>query len=299
MQAFSEVMLTGSVSEAARNLHRSQSAVSALISGLEHELGMPLFERRKGRLHPVPEARYLQQECDAILSRINGVRQNLSRLQALDVGELQIVSMPGPSVFLLPELVARLARDRPDVRVTLISRSSDAVVQLVAAQRYDLGLADAQALDVEQTGLVVARHFRFDGLCAVPRMHPLAERESVGPQDLAGEPLATLYPEHATRRLTENAFADAGLTLQPRFTAQYFLPLLSYVEQGLACAIVDSLSAESYRLYRDRSRIRFLPFLPTIEHRVSLIVPAHRPASRLATAFAALVEAEFVRISAT
>ena len=56
LKAFRAVMVTGSVSEAARSLFRTQPTVSALIAGLEAEIGYPLFERRSRRLHPVPEA---------------------------------------------------------------------------------------------------------------------------------------------------------------------------------------------------------------------------------------------------
>ena len=49
LSAFREVMLTGSVSEAARNLYRSQPAISSLIAGLEDDIGFKLFARRGGR----------------------------------------------------------------------------------------------------------------------------------------------------------------------------------------------------------------------------------------------------------
>ena len=39
LSAFREVMLTGTVSEAARNLYRTQPAISALIAGLEDDIG--------------------------------------------------------------------------------------------------------------------------------------------------------------------------------------------------------------------------------------------------------------------
>ena len=299
MQAFNEVMVTGSVSEAARNLHRSQPSVSALIASLEDELGVRLFERRKGRLHPVPEARYLQQECAEILARIDGVRQNLSRLKSLELGELHVVSMPGPSVFLLPALVAELARERPETRTSLISRSSEAVVQLVAAQRHDVGLADLEVVERAESPLVHVEAFDHACACAVPADHPLAARRRIGPEDLAGEPMAALYPEHATRRATEAVMRAVVPEWRPRFTAQYFLPLLSWVERGLACAVVDAMSAESYRLYRDVPRVVFVPFEPAIEHRVALLTPAHRPASMLSEAFAGALRAELERLSCT
>ena len=53
LEAFHEVILTGSVSEAGRNMGRTQPAVSALIAGLEESLDCQLFERRGGRLHPI------------------------------------------------------------------------------------------------------------------------------------------------------------------------------------------------------------------------------------------------------
>ena len=43
MAAFRELMLTGSVSEAARNLNRTQPSVSHMIATLEDDLGMKLF----------------------------------------------------------------------------------------------------------------------------------------------------------------------------------------------------------------------------------------------------------------
>ncbi len=55
-------MLSGSMTEAARNMGRTQPAVSALIAGLEATVGNKLFERRGGRLHPVPEAHFLLKE---------------------------------------------------------------------------------------------------------------------------------------------------------------------------------------------------------------------------------------------
>ena len=44
LQTFVQVMRTGSVSEAGRALGRTQPAVSAMIAGLEREVGFQLFE---------------------------------------------------------------------------------------------------------------------------------------------------------------------------------------------------------------------------------------------------------------
>lgn len=297
MTAFHELMLTGSVTEAARNLNRTQPSVSHQIASLEESLGIKLFEGRNGRLHPVPEAHYLFDECSGLLQRIRNVSQSMQRLKAKTQGELRVVSMPGPSVFLLPELISRQLGPHGDVKCTLLSRSSEAVFQLVGSQQNDVGIADYDTTAPNQTNLVNKRVFRFECLCAVSTAHSLSEKEVVTPADLDGQPMALLFPDHRSHRDTREVFHGAGAALNVRFITQYFIPLLTYVEHGTAHSLVDPLTAEAYRLYRaERGAIAFRRFEPTVEYSVAVLTPRYRPASRLAHAFIGLLAEAFERI---
>ncbi len=297
--AFREVMLTGSVSEAARNLNRTQPAVSAQIAGLEEQMGFKLFARRDGRLHPVPEAQYLLSEASDILNRVSTVSHTFEGLREMESGSIHIVAMPGPSVFLLPELVSQFLEDRTDINVSLISRSSFQVQQLVSAQRYDLGLLDHDP-DVEpSSSLLDYTLLSFDCLCAVPADDPLADRKFVTVDDLNRRPMATLREEHSTTRQIRALFEQRNLHFNRRIETQYFIPLLTFVEKRLAYAIVDPLTAQSYRLYRGESRqLVFRPFRPNVKFSAALVTPSHRQLSRVATAFVKFLENELNRIQA-
>ncbi len=297
LSAFREVMLTGSVSEAARNLYRTQPAVSAMIASLEADIGFELFLRRGGRLHPVPEAHYLLEEANAILDRLDSTARTMRSVRDLEQGTLRVVSMPGPAVFLLPALISRFVGGREGIRVSLISRSSPQVQQLVSVQQYDVGLADVGLMDAGETALVSHDTERLECLCALPADDPLAKRQAVEAGDLDGKPMATLFAGHPTHVQTEAAFERAAADFNVRFETQYFIPLLTFVEQGLAYAIVDPLSAESYRLYRGGAQaLVFRPFEPTIYLDASIVTPAHRPLSTLAQAFATILKDEIRRI---
>ena len=286
LMAFNEVMLTGSISEAARHLHRTQSSVSATIAGIEDELGMQLFERKGGRLHPVPEAQYLHNECVEILRRLETVSDNMHRMKSLQTGELHIASMPGPSVFFIPNLIAQHGVSHPNIRSDVVSRSSEGVYRLMAAQRYDVGLADYIPALSAEASLIDSQVFEFRCLCALPEIHPLKDSAVVTPKDLEGLPLATLGQELAVNTEVKGIFAQVGLTPNIRYMTQYFLPLLTYVEQGLACAVVDPITVESYRLYKgDHSRLHFKPLEPAVYFRIVLITPKHRPSSVIANHF--------------
>lgn len=286
LMAFNEVMLTGSISEAARHLHRTQSSVSATIASIEEELGMQLFERKGGRLHPVPEAQYLHNECSEILRRIETVSDNMHRIKSLQTGELHVASMPGPSIVFIPNLIVRHGGLQPNIRSNVVSRSSEGVYRLMAAQRYDVGLADYIPAMSAEAALIDSQVFEFRCLCALPEDHRLKDRESIAPKDLENLPLATLGREHAVFDEAARVFAQAGVVANIRYMTQYFLPLLTYVERGLACAIVDPVSAESYRLLKDGNcRIHFRQIEPAICFRMAMITPKHRPSSMIAKHF--------------
>lgn len=297
LNAFREVMVTGSVSAAARNLHRTQPAISSQISGLEDEIGIKLFNRRDGRLQPVPEAHFLFAEATEILDRLDMSKQTLQSIRKLERGSIDIVSMPGPSVFLLPELISEFVTGRDEITVSLISRSSFLVQQLLSAQRYDVGLADMAVDTKVESALVHHDLMRFPCFCALPADDPLAQKQVISAADLNGLPLATLYDDHPTYQQLRRIFDDENLHLNRRFETQYFVPLLTFVERRLAYAIVDPLSVESYRIYRRESgTLVFRPFVPTITFAMSIVTPAHRPLSNLAQAFISMMKGEFQRI---
>lgn len=286
MQAFNEVMLTGSISQAARNLHRTQSSVSATIAGIEDELQMQLFERKSGRLHPVPEAEYFHTECVEILRRMDAVTDNMHRLQSLQTGQLHIASMPGPSVFILPNLIAENPTWAKNIRTDIASRSSEGVYRLMSGQRYDIGLADYVPELATDSHLLHTELFEFECLCAVPSSHALASKEVIEPEDLVEVPIATLGKEHAVFGEITSVFRQKNLKPTILHTTQYFLSLCAYVERGIACAIIDPLSAESYLSYTNRaSSVLFKPFRPVVRFRLGLIKPAHRPTSVISTHF--------------
>ena len=85
IEVFRAIMLTSSISGAAKLLHVSQPAVSRLLSYTEQRLGLKLFERIKGRLYPTPEAKRLFTEVNAVyqgVQRVNEVADDLIQQRA-------------------------------------------------------------------------------------------------------------------------------------------------------------------------------------------------------------------------
>ncbi len=286
---FREVMRTGSVSEAARGLARTQPAVSATLAGLETELGFALFERERGRLVPTPEAQYFLEEADAVLDRLQQSARTMREIGGLARGRLRIACNPAASGFFMPRVVARFLHDRPGVRTSLMMRSSAVVTEWIASQQYDVGLAEAPP----PRRAIAMEVFELACVCALPAVDPLAEEPYVTPRHLDGRPLAALFDEHVTHRALTERFAEAGAAFNQTFELQTFLPALQLVEAGLCACVCDALTAVTYELYKaERPRVVFRPFHPVIVLPMALMTPAHRPRSLLATAFVEFLSQE-------
>ena len=295
LEAFQEVMLTGSVTEAARNMGRTQPAVSNLIAGLENSVGYKLFDRRGGRLHPVPEAHFLLAEARGILERVRGLRLTMQGMGALEEGHLRIASMPIHAEYLMPQIISRFVKNRDGVTISLISQSSPRVYERLASQQFDIGFAEVST----KSPLVDADEIAMDCVIAVPAGDPLARKPEITPAEIEGRPMACFLPRHFIRERLHEIFESEGRRLFVRFETQNAASQYHFIEQGLACGVMSPLSAHNYRTTRaDSGGIVFIPFKPRVSYRVAILTPAHKPLSRLALAFIDMMKAEVVGILA-
>lgn len=279
---FREVMRCGSVSGAAKVLHRTQPALSAMLASMEAELGFQLFVRKGNRLIPKPEAHFFREEVERVLDSFTQAVRLMGDVSRLETGQLRIACMPAASFFLVPQLIAEFARRRPQVRISLQSSPSTVVHDWVASQQFDLGIAEVPR---ERDSLAVET-IETECVCAVPADDPLAQRRVLTPKDLSGRPMASMFAEHFTHRETVKAFEAAGARFRQRFELRAFVPGFLFVEQALAYSVCDPISAASYRIYRDdRGSIAFRPFRPAIAYPFAILSPRFKPRSLLAEEF--------------
>ncbi len=298
LTAFRAVMLTGSVSNAARSLNRTQPTISAMITSLEDEIGYPLFERRGRRLHPLPEADFLFEEAEAVLDRLQSAERIAKKLKNLEFGSIKIVAMTGASIYLLPDLVSRFLEDRDDVKVSLIARSAVQVERLVSAQQFDLGFADLNHSGAEASPLVNHDIHTLRCLCAIPAPDALAQKDEITPSDLDGRPLGTLYDPHPTVKALRESFEASKAHMHIRIQTLNFFPLLTFAERGQCYAMVDPLTAENYaRYWRDPTSLVFRPISPAVYLPVSIMTPSHNPPPKLVSEFAIFLRDEIQGIS--
>lgn len=303
--AFRAVMDSASLSAAARKLGRTQPAISLSIRSLEETLGLKLFERQGRQLIPVPEAHYLHAESGAILDRLAGVTRTMQSLAGGTAGVLSVSAMPGPAAYVFPHFIANAIDTLDQVSLSITSRSSEQIAELVRSQSIDFGFCDAPPGPLQgdagptppdQTGesgetkpaaetepSYLLDRISADCFLALPEDHPLCDLDLVPIAALDGEPMGALQARHMHQRRTLAAFAQSGARFRQVIESQTFLPLLQFIRTGKCLAVVDPLSVINDRPQTGHdSRVVFRPLERPIRYDYAILSPRYRPLSQVA-----------------
>src|SRR5690349_18191928 len=117
IEVFRAVMLGGSVTNAARFLNVSQPGISRMLTHIEAQLGIRLFERRRGKLNPTPEAHALQREIEHVYRGVRRIDEVAQRLKDGAQLSLRVLASPGAGLDVVPSALSRLVRQFPGARV--------------------------------------------------------------------------------------------------------------------------------------------------------------------------------------
>jgi len=273
LEAFRAVMIAGGVTQAGDLLRISQPAVSRLITNLEQTLKFPLFERRQGRLHPTPEADFLFGEVNRAIASLDHISKISDDIRNRKTGHLRIACLPGFATSLLPRVIAEFLEGRPDVTVSFQPRSSARVREWIAAQQYDIGIAD----EFEGHSAITCDSISVRSVCILPEDHPLTEKSVITPTDLSGESVITPNRDHGFYRTLEEAFDNAGAKFTGRVETRQFATACIMVGQGLGVAIVSSIDAQEYA----EKGLAIRRFAPAIPFNLDLLYPVYHPRSLL------------------
>lgn len=280
IEMFRAIMVTGSISGAARLLSVSQPAISRLLSYTESRLGLVLFERVKGRVQPTPEARLLFSEVDQVHQGVVRVNDLAEELRLGGVGSVRIVASPSVGHMLVPKAIARFRERHPDVKVELEILTLAELITRVSSHRADLAVT---SLAVDEPTVESTRIAEGRLRVIFPAGHPLAEKRVVKPADLMPYPIisygSTTPYGMVVNRLLNAAPGPIRINAQVRFTPN----ACCLVQAGAGIAIVDHFVLMDNAWPNIQSR----PLVPKTTTRVHLLSSRVEPLSRVARSFAA------------
>lgn len=220
----------------------SQSTLSAGIRELESLLGVTLVERsrRVVRFTPLGEtvvakAHKLLREAEELSDLVQASGKPLS-------GELRMSVIPTIAPFLLPKMLPRLRRERPQLKLFLREETSDAAVESLNHGRVDCALL---ALPFA-TGDVDCEHIADDRLfVAFPKNDPRDPPQVIPPEMIDEARLLLLEDGHCLKAHALAACNRPELRSSATMIGTSLHTLVQMVDNGLGLTMLPQMALDA------------------------------------------------------
>lgn len=180
LQQFVRFFYTGTLAEAAEQLHISQPTLTRSMKKIEAEFGISLFTRTKNRIALNESGTLAAQEAELVLRQTESM---LRRVREFDRAN-RTISVGVCTPVLLPDLVRRLSRAYPEAAISSEVKKLPLLLEGLRNGAYQLVLLPARPDDPE----LFSQEFERENLLfCLPKKHRLAGRKSLSLADMNGE----------------------------------------------------------------------------------------------------------------
>ena len=242
LRAFMAIAESGTFTAGALRVHVTQAAISMQIRQLENELGARVFVRAPRHVILTEAGEHLLQRARQILREHDAAVDEIAALAGAERGRLRIGSASAMILTEpLPKILKELRRQHPAAEVAVISGTSGALVDQILAGELDIAFV---SLPVDVRGIQTER-LSEDQLVAIasPR-HKLAKQRTISAYTLAGEKLILGERGGNTRRLIDQFFAQAGVSLHVAMELSRQAAIRRMVEEDMGVGIVPLQSVK-------------------------------------------------------
>jgi DNA-binding transcriptional LysR family regulator len=244
-----------------------------VLQHAELQLGMPLFERVRGKLYPKPEAHRLFAETEKLNRDLQGIRRLAASLKNRAEETVRLISTPTIAVSVLPAALTVWRRDFAQTRCELATFHTSEIVNALRLGEADLALSlqdprhpGIEAEPIAQGALTVMAPAGTwtEQECAQPitpaglsgELIGLADRDPLGEMVLAACEAQDVHPVFHT-------------------VVQTYQIARSLVEAGAGSAVLDPFTAASAA----PGKVQCRPWAPTIPVQLYLLTASHAPLS--------------------
>ena len=242
LRAFVAIAESGTFTAGALRVHVTQAAISMQIRQLETEIGAKVFVRAPRHVILTEAGEQLLRRARHILREHDAALDEIAELAGAERGRLRIGSASAMVLTeQLPSILKELRKQHPAAEISVTSGTSEVLVDQILAGEVDVAFV---SLPVDVRGIKTER-LSEDQLVAIasPR-HKLAKQKTVSAYTLAGERLILGERGGNTRRLIDQFFAQAGVSLRVAMELSRQQAIKRMVEEDMGVGIVPLQSVK-------------------------------------------------------
>ncbi|TYO85356.1 DNA-binding transcriptional LysR family regulator [Oceanicella actignis] len=238
------VMMTGTISGAAKMLNVSAPGISRLVKHTEESLGIRLFERKAGLFTPSVEAGRVFDQLREVCKGVENLQLAVSSLQRGEDVRLAFATAPSIAQFIAARVMRQVRSRYDDLFVDMNVIKIEETVDYLLLERGEFVIMSSA---VENAAIENEEIAQGRLVAILPEGHRLARKDAVSAADLAAEPLIGVDPSDPYGRMLARPFEVAGVKPRYAMRGRFAQTLVSMVRHGLGVAVIDEFSvAEVY-----------------------------------------------------
>lgn len=204
----------GSFARAALALHLSQPALSRSLQNLEASLGCRLIDRHTRRLGLTAQGLMLLEHARRLVAASQAMTRAVQQIDNLQAGQLCMGAGPYPAAGLVPQAVARLISDYPQLQVDVLVDDWRDLRQRLLREEIEIFVGDVREL-LDDPALDIQRLPVCPVIAVCRPGHPLLQQHEVDFRHAAEWPLAgTHLPESVATEVRRDTGRDQALSIQ-------------------------------------------------------------------------------------
>lgn len=222
---FRRLAATEHITQTAKELYISQTALSSMIIGMEKELGVQLFDRSKRSIRLNQAGKLYLKYVNEVFAALDNGRIALQELT--ESAEKQVSIAVGTSQVWLP-MMRDFRKRFPECAIRQQNNTLEELIEALRSMKTDFVIASVDEIpdpDLERVFLKKDSVY----LC-VPKTHRLAGRERVWLKELEGEPYIDLPAGTPWREYCTQLFVRAGVNIKRVLECDY----------SIRAALIDS-----------------------------------------------------------
>jgi len=267
----------------------TQPTFSAGIKQLEDSLGVMLVQRTSRFLGFTAEGERVLDWARTIVADTRAMRAEVQTLKKGLAGHLRIAAIP-TALPMVSALTTPYRAKHPNVKFTILSRTSIDILQMVENLEVDAGLTYIDNEPLGRLRAVPLYNEQYRLLTSADS--PLGDYDKVTWSEVGKIPLCLLTPDMQNRRIIDSLLHAAGTRPEPTLESNSMIVLFSHVRTGRWASVMPERLADTLGL---TERLRSIPIVePEVVHQIGLVVPPREP---MIPTVAALV-AEATRLAA-
>ena len=280
LEYFLAVAREQNITAAAESLHISQPALSTQLKALETELGKQLLIRGvKGSRKVVltEEGMILRKRAEEMISLMRRTEEEITGAGETIAGNVFIGTGETETVRLFAQVAKKLQQKYPDIRYHISSGNAEHVLEYLDKGLIDFGLLFTEIDSQKYEAIPVPIKDTWGVL--MRKDSPLAEKETISPEDLWDKPLIVSHQKGDDVYLNQWLQREASeLHIVATYNLLFNASLL--VSEGLGYALCfDRL------INTQGSNLCFRPFSPRLEARGRIVWKKYQVFSKAAGLF--------------